>query len=56
MNIKKGIQPVQQALTDSVKVLRPTQLFQRRSSQPISWHSTEETKPNTTKANNTRTK
>ena len=30
--------------------------FQRRSSQPISWHSTEETKPNTTIANNIRTK
>jgi len=24
--------------------------------QPISWHCTEETKPNTTKTNNTRTK
>ena len=30
--------------------------FWRRSSQPISWLSTEETKPNTTKANNKRTK
>ena len=30
--------------------------FHRRSSQPTSWHSTKETKPNTTKANNTRTK
>jgi len=30
--------------------------FQRRSSQPISWHSTEETKSNTTKAYNVKTK
>ena len=30
--------------------------FLRRSSQPISRHSTEKTKPNTTKANNIRTK
>jgi len=30
--------------------------FQRRSSQPISWRSIEETKPNTKKANNARTK
>jgi len=30
--------------------------FWRHSSQPISWHSTEETKSNTTEANNTRTK
>jgi len=29
--------------------------FQRGSSQPISWRSTEETKLNTTKANNART-
>ena len=27
--------------------------FRRRSSQPIAWRSTEETKPNTTKSNNT---
>jgi len=25
--------------------------FERRSSQSISWHSTEDSKPNTTKAN-----
>jgi len=31
-------------------------LFQGCSSQPISWLSIHETKPNTTKANNTRTK
>jgi len=29
--------------------------FRRRSFQPISWYSTEETKCNTTKSNNTRT-
>jgi len=29
--------------------------FGRRSSQPISWLGTEETKPNTTKGNNTGT-
>jgi len=32
-----------------------TRAFRRRSLQPISWHSTEETEPNTTKASNTRT-
>jgi len=36
--------------------LTQSRLFWRRSSQPISWHSTEETKPSTTKANNTRRK
>jgi len=30
--------------------------FRTRSSQPITWHITEETEPKTTKANNPRTK
>jgi len=45
---------------DWVKVLRPTQHkighFRDVLSQPISWLSAEETKPNTTKANNTKSK
>jgi len=47
-------------LTDWVKVSmsqsRQNRSFRRCSSLPISWLSTEETKPNTTKASNTRTK
>jgi len=47
-------------LLDWVKVLRPTRhkmgYFRDVFSQPISWHSTEETKSNTTKSNNARTK
>jgi len=50
-------------MIDWVKVLRRTRhkirSFQRRSSQlmmPICWRSTEETKPNTKKSNNTKTK
>jgi len=35
--------------------MRKNRSFQRRFSQPIFCRSTEETKPNTTKANNTRT-
>jgi len=44
-------------MTDGVMILtsHPTQerSFWRHSSKPIYWHSTEETNPNTTKANNT---
>jgi len=43
----------------AILILHPTwhntTSFQRHSCQPISWHSTEETKPNSTKPSNTTT-